>query len=136
MASQGLSLGNDCFHCFSHTHYNAEVPFPVFLYYLPTVVLLTSSSYFRRLPMTYSARSEGIRLTPCTGSLKRLLPWQPPRRLRRLPPLDACTSRVSFGFFQTSRCMMVTVESPASARETAPPYLKECIENSVCSPAF
>ena len=41
-----------------------------------------------------------------------------------------------FGLFQNALCMMVAVESPASARETAPPDLKECIENPVCSPAF
>ena len=45
-------------------------------------------------------------------------------------------SEAVFGFSQNALCMMVAVESPASARETAPPDLKECIDNFVCSPAL
>ena len=40
-----------------------------------------------------------------------------------------------FGLFQYALCMMVDRESPAKARDTAPPERKECRENSCVSSA-
>lgn len=40
-----------------------------------------------------------------------------------------------FGFFQYAFCMMDERESPANARDIAPPDLNECRENSCFPPA-
>ena len=40
------------------------------------------------------------------------------------------------GFFQNARCITVGRSSPVSARVSAPPDLKECMVNAVCSPAL
>ena len=40
------------------------------------------------------------------------------------------------GFFQSARCITVGRSSPAHARVSAPPDLKECMVNAVRSPAL
>ena len=40
------------------------------------------------------------------------------------------------GFFQNARCITVGRSSPASARVSAPPDLKECMVNAMRSPAL
>ena len=40
------------------------------------------------------------------------------------------------GFFQNARCITVGRSSPASVRVSAPSDLKECMVNTVCSPAL
>ena len=56
------------------------------------------------------------------------------------PGINTSTSltylQAVLGFFQNARCITVERFSPASACISAPPDLKECVENAVRSPAL